>query len=97
MWFTNKQKAGKIIVSASIIFIILLSNSMISASLVKPLESAYPQYKIGLSEKAGASMDSSAIKYIVVLGGGHVSNPELPVTGQFGEDALVRLIEGIRL
>jgi len=97
MWFTKKQKAGKIIISVAVVFIILLSNSMISYRIVKLLESAYAPHNLELTPQAGASLESNPIKYIVVLGGGHTSNPELPVTGQIGGDALVRLIEGIRI
>jgi uncharacterized SAM-binding protein YcdF (DUF218 family) len=36
-------------------------------------------------------------KWVVVLGGGHISNPRLPVTSQITNSALSRLVEGIRL
>jgi uncharacterized SAM-binding protein YcdF (DUF218 family) len=41
--------------------------------------------------------DESAIKYVVVLGGGHTSDPELPLISQIGRNSLVRLMEGIRI
>jgi uncharacterized SAM-binding protein YcdF (DUF218 family) len=37
------------------------------------------------------------IKFIVVLGGGHTSNPDLPVSSQLSHNTMVRLIEGIRM
>jgi uncharacterized SAM-binding protein YcdF (DUF218 family) len=37
------------------------------------------------------------IHYVVVLGSGHVSDPDLPKTAQIGGSSLYRLIEGIRL
>jgi uncharacterized SAM-binding protein YcdF (DUF218 family) len=37
------------------------------------------------------------VKLIVVLGGGHVSDPKLPITSQISEPSLVRLVEGIRI
>ena len=37
------------------------------------------------------------IKFVVVLGSGHVSDPAVPETGQLGTASLYRLFEGIRL
>ncbi len=37
------------------------------------------------------------IRYVVVLGSGHVSDPNLPRTSQIGGSSLYRLIEGIRI
>ncbi|MCW5201110.1 YdcF family protein [Desulfobulbus sp. F4] len=37
------------------------------------------------------------IKFVVVLGNAHVSDPGVPETGQLGKSSLYRLIEGIRL
>jgi len=38
-----------------------------------------------------------SIKWVVVLGGGHYTDPKLPVTDQLSAASIVRLIEGIRL
>lgn len=38
-----------------------------------------------------------SVKWIVVLGGGHTSDPNIPVTSQISDASLVRLIEGVRL
>ena len=40
---------------------------------------------------------AQGVKWIVVLGGGHISDPQLPVTSQIEESTAVRLMEGIRL
>ncbi len=37
------------------------------------------------------------VKWVVVLGGGHTSDPQLPVTNQLSDASTARLIEGIRL
>jgi uncharacterized SAM-binding protein YcdF (DUF218 family) len=37
------------------------------------------------------------VKWVVVLGGGHISDPKLPATGQIGATTLARLVEGIRI
>ena len=36
-------------------------------------------------------------KWIVVLGGGHVSDPSLPANSQINPAALARVVEGVRL
>ncbi|MCU0606560.1 MAG: YdcF family protein [Candidatus Edwardsbacteria bacterium] len=38
-----------------------------------------------------------AVRWAVVLGGGLVSDPRLPVTGQLTDGAQLRLVEGVRL
>ncbi len=34
---------------------------------------------------------------LVVLGGGHISDPKIPITGQLSDASMARLVEGIRL
>ena len=40
---------------------------------------------------------NGSAQYVVVLGSGHVSNPQFPATSQINADSLFRLVEGIRL
>ena len=89
LWFTRKQRAGKIIVSLGVILLCLLSYGAVSNSLLRPLEYKYPPL-VHLE----AVHD---IKWIVVLGGGHISDPGIPATGQLSEASMARLVEGIRL
>lgn len=41
--------------------------------------------------------DVHDIKWVVVLGGGHISDPKIPITGQLSDASMARLVEGIRL
>jgi len=89
LWFTRRQKAGKAVVFAGALLLGLLSYSSISDICLKPLEYKYPPV-----------MDLhqfSEVKWVVVLGGGHNSDPNLPVTSQISESSLSRLVEGIRI
>jgi uncharacterized SAM-binding protein YcdF (DUF218 family) len=86
---TRKQRAGKIFVLIGIIFLGMLSYDGVSDFLLKPLENKYPPL-LRLETIHN-------IKWIVVLGGGHTSDPKLPVTCQLSEASLVRLVEGVRL
>ena len=97
LWFTNRQKAGKILVSVGLIILTLFSYSIITNRLLRPLERKYDTFEIKSSSAVPETEDESMIKFVVVLGGGHTSDPELPPISQIGKDSLVRLIEGIRI
>jgi len=70
--------------------VFLFSNNFAANRLLYPLENRFPMYKTEIPGKP-------AIKYVVVLGGGHVTSPTLPFTSQLNEPVIVRLVEGIRL
>jgi uncharacterized SAM-binding protein YcdF (DUF218 family) len=89
LWFTKKQKAGKIIVSIGVGLAIIFSYGTFQDILLRSLENKYPPL-INFQE-----VDD--VKWVVVLGSGHTSAPELPVTDQISKTALSRLIEGIRI
>jgi uncharacterized SAM-binding protein YcdF (DUF218 family) len=89
LWFTRRQKAGKIIVSAGFFFLAITSSGFIFDFVLKDLEQRYPP----LTDLSSVS----ELKWIVVLGGGHSSDPELPVNSQISAGSLMRLIEGIRI
>ena len=65
--------------------------------LIKQLESKYPPLCLTVISDTAVSNDISSVKCIVVLGGGHISDPKIPITSQISGATLVRLIEGIRL
>jgi len=89
LWFTRKQKIGKIVVSVGVLLLTVFSYGAISNTLLRPLEYKYTSL---LSLK-----DMPHVKWIVVLGGGHTSDPQIPITSQLSDASTVRLIEGIRL
>lgn len=97
LWFTRKQRTGKIIIAVGVFIFTLLGYAGFSNVLLKSLESKYPPLCLtGISDTA-VSSDIPSVKWIVVLGGGHISDPKIPITSQISEATLVRLIEGIRL
>lgn len=89
LWFTRKKGAGKALVTLGIVLFALLSYAWLPDMLLRPLESKYPP----LMETAQVPK----AKYIVVLGGGHTSDPRLPAISQLQPATLARLAEGIRL
>ena len=89
LWFTRKQNVGKILVSIGVIFLAVLSYDFTSDNLLRPLE-----YRFQPLLRLEAIRD---VGYVVVLGGGHTSYPQLPVTGKISASSLFRLVEGVRL
>ncbi|WP_250655450.1 ElyC/SanA/YdcF family protein [Alkalimarinus coralli] len=81
----GRQKLGRVGVALGCL-VIALSSSMPFAQLItKPLERTYPAY-------AG-----QPVSYVVVLGGGHVTDDYLPVSSVLSSASLTRLVEGIRV
>ncbi len=97
LWFTTKQKTGKILVSVGIIVLTLFSYNIIADKLLRPLERQYENFETDRLSVASGTENKTDIKFVVVLAGGHVSDPELPLLSQINSSPLIRLIEGIRI
>jgi uncharacterized SAM-binding protein YcdF (DUF218 family) len=97
LWFTTKQKVGKILVSVGLAILTLFSYHGIADKLLRPLERQYDTFEIKSSSAVPETEDESPIQFIVVLAGGHTSDPELPLLSQINTSPLVRLMEGIRI
>lgn len=89
LWKTKKQKAGKIAISLGVGLLMVVSYPTIQESLLRSLENRYPPIL--------NFQDLQDVRWVVVLGGGHNSDPKLPSTGQISGSSLARLIEGIRI
>ena len=98
LWFTKKQKLGKIFVSISVFVLLVLSYGAVPDALLAPLEREYAAYPTEMvaSDNEPKSVNQS-IGYVVVLGGGHTFDSKLPLTSQLSEGSLFRLIEGISI
>ncbi len=95
LWFTKRQKSGKVMISIGLVFLALFSYEAISDSLLRPLERASPPLLMGnISRELPLDQD---VKWIVVLGGAHVSDPGIPVTSQMSFQSLARLTEALRI
>jgi uncharacterized SAM-binding protein YcdF (DUF218 family) len=97
LWATRRPRLGKILVTLGTGLLILLSTTFISSGLLTPLERRYPAvlHPEQISWE-GHSLETSP-RWIVVLGGGHVSDPRLPPNSQISGAALGRVVEGVRL
>ena len=89
LWFTRKQKAGKIVTTIGVILLVVLSYRPLPDMMLRPLEYKFPSLL--------GTEGMHDIRWVVVLGGGHSSDSRHPVTSQIGDSSLARLAEGIRL
>ncbi|MCP4163707.1 MAG: envelope biogenesis factor ElyC [Deltaproteobacteria bacterium] len=85
LWFTKNQKRGKYFVSAGFLSLIVFS----FAPLINPLLSDL--------ERNNTVYDGSKVEYVVVLGGGHNSDPTIPLSSHLISQSLMRLSEGISI
>jgi uncharacterized SAM-binding protein YcdF (DUF218 family) len=92
LWFTRRQRAGKVMATCGALLLLAFSNIVTSNALLRPLEYSYPQMVV----PPGANRISSA-KYIAVLGGLGDDDPNVPITSHVFPDLMVRLIEGVRV
>jgi len=88
LWFTQKQKLGKVIVSFGTLLLLVLGSPWFSDLLLGGVESSYAPVR---------SASNTSAKWIVILGGGHTADPRLPANAQLSDATRSRLIEGIRL
>lgn len=90
--FTSRQKTGKAMIVSGAAILAFCSYTPTSDILIDSLRNQYPAYRLD-NELTPDQMP----KMVVVLSGGHVTKPSLPVLSRLGYETLSRLIEGIRI
>lgn len=84
LWTRGRwRRTGQGMVAASLLLLLLLALTPVSNALLRPLERGAPAFP-------GDSVD-----FVVVLGGGHVSDTTLPLSARPSAASLVRLVEGV--
>jgi uncharacterized SAM-binding protein YcdF (DUF218 family) len=85
--FTRRQRTGKFTVALGVVFLLLMSYDALPDRALGTLEHRYPPLK---------KIDPiSDVKWIVVLGGGHITDPNLPVASRLSGESLSKLVEGV--
>ncbi len=97
LWFTKKQTVGKVLVTFGFMLLTALSYGQFTDNLIAPLEKVYAPYDMSALKSDLPDKQLSAVKFVVVLGGGHKTAPDIPLTSQASCSTLTRLIEGIRI
>ncbi len=95
--FTRRQRAGKIVITIGIGLFAFLSYPAVSRMLLRPLEHRYQPLFLSAMPNTSNDAAASAARWIVVLGGGHITDPKIPVTSQLSHASMVRTIEAVRL
>jgi uncharacterized SAM-binding protein YcdF (DUF218 family) len=97
LWFTRRDRLGKILTSVGVGLLLLFSMPALSELMLAPLENRNPPLYPDRRLQTAAHPAGSNPAWIVVLSAGHVADPRVPPTGQLGNAALSRVLEGIRL
>ena len=93
LWFTRRQRAGKVLVTLGACLLTLCSYFFVANGLIRPLEHRVPPFE--MSRHADLSRDS--VRFIVVLGARATRDPAVPVSSLVSGDLMERLVEGLRL
>lgn len=87
LWFTRRQRLGKLLFTAGFLLFVVVAYGWLGGPALRALERDYRPMVAPPAE----------IKWIVVLGGGARSNPDLPPTQRASQATLARAVEGVRL
>jgi len=89
LWFTRRQKTGKILVTVAVGLLGLLSYDGVSDMLARPLEKRYAPLT--------HAKEIQDVKWVVVLSGGSGVDGALPSSTYLREASLRRLAEGLSI
>ncbi|MDD4869696.1 MAG: ElyC/SanA/YdcF family protein [Kiritimatiellae bacterium] len=93
LWSGRRPKLGRGLTIAGLVLLILASYGQFSRNYLARMERQYDPLNLATQPTSTVSQ----IRFVVVLGSGHISDPRLPVTSQIGASSLFRIVEGIRL
>jgi uncharacterized SAM-binding protein YcdF (DUF218 family) len=94
LWFTRKQKMGRILVTTGTLLLLLFSYSAFSDHLLRRLERRYPSLGPAKSNGFTVGQPGVPVGWIVILGGGHTADPKVPLSSQLEHSTLVHVVEG---
>jgi uncharacterized SAM-binding protein YcdF (DUF218 family) len=95
LWFTRRQKAGRILVTAGTALLLVLGCVPLPTVFLRTLEQRY--HPVSPSSLQAAAGGSRSATYIVVLGSGYSPDPSVDLNSHLSQDAIVRLLQGIQL
>lgn len=92
LWATRRQFLGKVFVTLGTGLLLLASFGFLADHLIMSLENRYlPLLDVKAIQRA------RDIKWIVILGGGNIPDPRLPISNRVAPASLTRLLEGVNL
>lgn len=85
LWWRGRRRMGRLLVAAAVVLVWLASTTPVADGLIRAVETREPAFP-------GDSVD-----FVVVLAGGHVSDPTVPVSAHLSSPTLYRLVEGVSI
>jgi len=95
LWFTRKQRTGRILTTIGVLLLVLSSYGFLPDLLMGRLEKQNPPLVITPESRLTSNKPNA--KWIVVLGSGNLSDPYVPGKTNLTASSLFRVVEGIRL
>jgi uncharacterized SAM-binding protein YcdF (DUF218 family) len=95
LWFTRRQKAGKILVTMGTLTLLLLGLGQVPGVILRMHEQRYPPLEVSTLPAELARSPGST--YIVVLGGSYSPDTRIDANGRLSQDGFARLVKGIQL
>ncbi len=92
LFFTSRQRSGRLLVLVSTAILVFSSFNTTANLITGPLLNRYTSI-----EKTKLSNPDDSPDFVVVLGSGSSSNPDISLMSRIGYTTLVRLMEGIRI
>lgn len=96
LWRGKRELTGKVLVTIGLVALTILSYEPVSRALNAPLNGRFESYNMGAGSQ-GTVKTEEMVKYVVVLAGGHNSDPSIPISSRLYGNPLIRLMEGIRV
>jgi uncharacterized SAM-binding protein YcdF (DUF218 family) len=97
LWFTRQQKIGRIVVTVGTVILLSLGYDAVSDSLLRGLEWSYRPLDRQAVSALQVRAPDAPLNWVVVLGGGHATDPNIPLSSQPDHSTMARLLEGIHL
>ncbi len=92
----RRAKLGRVLVTTGVLLLLVFSNKLISAALVRPLENRYPPIP-ELPANAPLPPALARCRYVVVLGSGNGNTPGRAALSELSQSAHARIGEAVRL
>lgn len=96
LWRCKRELTGKVLVTIGLVALTILSYEPVSRALNAPLDCMFEFYKTDTGSQDSVKTEER-VKYVVVLAGGHNSDPSIPISSRLYSQPLIRLMEGIRV
>jgi uncharacterized SAM-binding protein YcdF (DUF218 family) len=90
------KRLGRRLILAAAMLLVLFSNRLVSARLLRPLEARYPAIP-EIGEGAPTPAPLADCRFVAVLGSGNGDVPGLPATSQLSASGLARIVEAVRI